>query len=109
MYINDMAEIVRLLIASGCDVDMRSEKNRTALHMAVWSRRPEIVKILLRTDCDTDVHDRYGDTPLMLCALRGYVEIMRVSRMVLEDTKINSTLIYYMTNVGLRLFFYCHD
>jgi len=69
--------VVRRLVRHGCDIDARSERNRTALHMAVWNNRPRIVRILLRDHCNLNVRDRYGDTPLMLSARRGYAEIMK--------------------------------
>jgi len=70
--------VVRRLLRHGCDVDARSERNRTALHMAVWNNRPRIVRLLLGTHCSLNVRDRYGDTPLMLSARRGYPDVMRV-------------------------------
>jgi len=73
------AEVVRRLVRHGCDIDARSERNRTALHMAVWNDRPRIVRFLLHSHCCLNVRDRYGDTPLMLSARRGYSEITKVS------------------------------
>jgi len=72
------AEVVRRLVYHGCDVNARSERNRTALHMAVWNNRPRIVKFLLNSHCSLNDRDRYGDTPLMLSARRGFPEIMKV-------------------------------
>jgi len=71
-------EVVRRLVRHGCDVDARSERNRTALHMAVWNNRARIVRFLLNSHCSLNVRDRYGDTPLMLSARRGYPEITEV-------------------------------
>ena len=68
--------MVRRLVRYGCDIDARSERNRTALHMAVWNNRPRIVRFLLRSHCSLNVRDRYGDTALMLSARRGFPEIM---------------------------------
>jgi uncharacterized protein len=71
-------EAVRLLISSGCDINVRSERNRSALHMAVWNHRPRIVSLLLNAKCELNIRDRYGDTALMMCARRGYAEILQV-------------------------------
>jgi len=71
-------EVVRRLVRHGCDVDARSERNRTALHMAVWNNRARIVRFLISSHCRVDVRDRYGDTPLMLGARRGFPDIMKV-------------------------------
>jgi len=73
-----IAEVVRRLVRHGCDVDARSERNRTALHMAVWNNRPRITRFLLNSHCKLNVRDRYGDTPLMLSARRGFPEITKV-------------------------------
>lgn len=70
--------MVKLLLSSGCDVDLQSERNRTALHMAVWSQRLRIVRILLDANCELDLKDRYGDTALMLAARKGHLDIMQV-------------------------------
>ena len=71
--------MVRRLVRHGCDIDARSERNRTALHMAVWNNRPRIARLLLNAHCSLNVRDRYGDTPLMLSARRGFPEIVKVS------------------------------
>ena len=71
--------MVRRLVRHGCDIDARSERNRTALHMAVWNNRPRIARLLLNAHCSLNVRDRYGDTPLMLSARRGFPEIMKVN------------------------------
>lgn len=70
--------MVDLLLESGCDVNLQSDRYRTALHMAVWNNNSDVVRMLLRTGCDVNIREIYGDTPVMLCARRGYANILKL-------------------------------
>ena|SRR6218665_909517 len=84
--------VVRLLLASGCDVDQQSERRRTALHMAAWHERVKVVRLLLEANCDGNLRDRYGDTALMLASRKGHLEIMQVDHFeVMEASGMESS------------------
>lgn len=68
--------IVQLLIDLGADVDLTSDRGRTALHMAVWNNQTDVVRMLLSVGCQLNVKDIYGDTPLLLCATKGFPDIL---------------------------------
>ena len=70
--------MVRLLLDSGCDINLTSNRDRTALHMAVWNNRALIAQLLLKAGIEKDTQDRHGDTALMLSARRGYSSIMKL-------------------------------
>ena len=73
------SDVVGVLVTTGGDINKRNVRSRTALHTAVWNRRPRLVRMLLdESGCEVDAKDFYGDTPMMLCAKRGYVDILQV-------------------------------
>jgi uncharacterized protein len=57
----DMAEIVRLLLDSGADVEQRGINDWTPLHYAVAERDPEAVKMLLAHGADPAQRTRIDD------------------------------------------------
>ena len=65
----------------GCDLDIASDRGRTALHSAVWSRHLNLVRMFVAMGCQLDIADRYGDTPAMLAARRGYPDVLQVYRL----------------------------
>ncbi len=73
------AELVRLLLDRGADVDARNGTGRTALHYAVFRDRPEAAKVLLERGARVDVATRIDGfgrvSPLMLAAGRGRREL----------------------------------
>ena len=71
-------DVVRLLLDSGCDINMTSNRDRTALHMAVWNDRALIAQLLLKAGIEKDTQDRHGDTALMLSARRGFTPILKL-------------------------------
>ena len=58
------AEMVRLLLQNGADIEQRDAVGRTALHRA--ARRPEVVAVLLEFGADPAVRDAFDNTPLHL-------------------------------------------
>ncbi len=67
-----------MLLDSGCDINLTSNRDRTALHMAVWNNRVMIAKLLLKNGIEKDTQDRHGDTALMMCARRGFTPMLRL-------------------------------
>jgi Ankyrin repeats (3 copies)/Bacterial-like globin len=75
------AEVVRLLIAAGADVNASSDAMRaTALHMAARRGNVEVARALLDSGAAIDAKDRKGDTPLqraIKCRKDGVADLLR--------------------------------
>lgn len=72
-------ESIKLLIASGANVNARDENGNTPLHQASMSFRgftdlPEIIRILIAAGAKVDARNNEGATPLMRAASCNAVE-----------------------------------
>ena len=74
-------EIVELLIAYGCDINVQGTSNGyTPLHDAVWANNPEAAKILLRHGANTRIKAKDGLTPLEKAVREGKTELADLLR-----------------------------
>lgn len=62
---NGYAEVVKLLIEEGSNLDMQDKKGRTALMLASRRFHTEVVSLLIRNRADVDIICNYGGTALM--------------------------------------------
>jgi len=72
------AEICRVLLAAGADVDARAEEGSTPLHYAAYKGHVETVKLLLEAKASVTVKDNQGSTPLHYAAYKGHVETVKL-------------------------------
>ena len=79
------AEVVRLLIDRGADVDAKCDDRndfghvrRTPLHVASIRRRSEIAKMLLERGADVHCQDNWGWSPLHDAAQHGFNNVSRL-------------------------------
>jgi ankyrin repeat protein len=75
--------LLRVLLAAGAPVDVRSEHRRccsgaTALHLAVAAGQTAAAEVLLAAGANPSTRDEAGWTPLHLAAARGDPEMVRV-------------------------------
>ncbi|XP_076083901.1 uncharacterized protein LOC143054747 [Mytilus galloprovincialis] len=70
-------EICRLLIDTGCKIDITSEYRGTALMFAAFGGRLEICKLLIDRGCKIDITSGGGETALHYAAKEGYLQITR--------------------------------
>jgi hypothetical protein len=61
---NGHLEIVEALVNSGVPVDVRNDKEKTPLHLAVWEGNYTIAVFLLDQGADVNAVDRYGNSPM---------------------------------------------
>jgi ankyrin repeat protein len=69
-------ESVRLLLASGVDMEKKEGSGKTALHMAAWHGNHEAVDSLLAAGADKDAKDDTGWTPLFLASMGDHCEVV---------------------------------
>ncbi|XP_059471305.1 ankyrin repeat domain-containing protein 17 isoform X2 [Neocloeon triangulifer] len=72
------ADIVRLLIENGADVNAQSSTGNTPLMYACAGGHLEVVEILLAAGANVEDHNENGHTPLMEAASAGYVNVAKV-------------------------------
>ncbi|XP_004845676.1 85/88 kDa calcium-independent phospholipase A2 isoform X1 [Heterocephalus glaber] len=71
------AEMARMLLKRGCDVDSTSTSGNTALHVAVMRNRCDCVMVLLTHGANADARGEHGNTPLHLAMLKDNVEMVK--------------------------------
>lgn len=70
-------DVVRVLCASGADMDIRDESGQSPLLLAVMFRQMPIVRILVEAGADVHTRDIYSCTPLLKAAKDDSDEISR--------------------------------
>jgi ankyrin repeat protein len=76
--VNDHIEIVKLLLATGIDVDAKNKYGRTALHQAATFDRIAIAQLLLANNADVDAKNKYGMTVLYDAIKEGSVKMVEL-------------------------------
>ena len=72
------AEVARLLIEHGADVDKRYDHFTTPLYLAAGKGHTEIVRLLIGKGADVHVRSETGGSPLLRAAGQGHAEIVRL-------------------------------
>jgi ankyrin repeat protein len=77
---NNSADVARLLVEHGADLNARNLGGETPLHLAARLRDTSIALLLLDHGADANPRDSDGDTPLMKaameCSAKGMVELL---------------------------------
>ncbi|XP_053775535.1 85/88 kDa calcium-independent phospholipase A2 isoform X1 [Desmodus rotundus] len=71
------AEMARLLLKRGSDVNSTSSAGNTALHVAVMRSRFDCVMVLLTHGAHADARGEHGNTPLHLAMSKDNVEMVK--------------------------------
>ncbi|XP_047405581.1 85/88 kDa calcium-independent phospholipase A2 isoform X3 [Sciurus carolinensis] len=71
------AEMARMLLRRGCDVDSTSASGNTALHVAVMRGRFDCVMVLLTHGANAGARGENGNTPLHLAMSKDNVEMIK--------------------------------
>ncbi|XP_006865253.1 PREDICTED: 85/88 kDa calcium-independent phospholipase A2 isoform X1 [Chrysochloris asiatica] len=71
------AEMARMLLKRGCDVNSTSSAGNTALHVAVMRNRFECVMVLLTYGANADARGEHGNTPLHLAMSKDNIEMVK--------------------------------
>lgn len=71
------AEMARMLLKRGCDVDSTSSSGNTALHVAVMRNRFDCVMALLTYGANAGARGEHGNTPLHLAMTKDNMEMVK--------------------------------
>ncbi|XP_029809371.1 85/88 kDa calcium-independent phospholipase A2 isoform X5 [Suricata suricatta] len=71
------AEMARMLLKRGCDVNSTSSVGNTALHVAVMRNRLDCVMALLTYGANAEARGEHGNTPLHLAVSKDNVEMVK--------------------------------
>ncbi|XP_036313305.1 85/88 kDa calcium-independent phospholipase A2 isoform X2 [Pipistrellus kuhlii] len=71
------AEMARMLLTRGSDVNNTSSVGNTPLHVAVTRNRFDCAMVLLTYGADANARGEHGNTPLHLAMSRGNVEMIK--------------------------------
>lgn len=63
-FASNQAEIIKLLINRGADINARNQQGKTALSLAVGNA--DITKVLIEAGADVNIRDNEGNTAMML-------------------------------------------
>ncbi len=72
------AEMIKLLLANGADVNLADEKAQTALIHACRAEKQDVVILLLDNKADPNSVDSTGMTPLMLATQEDNLELVKI-------------------------------
>jgi len=83
LHLASSAEVVKMLLAAGADINCRGDMDRTPLHFAAMADEPEIAGILAENGAQLDTIDAHGNTPLYY-ASQGCLDPSDTARTLLE-------------------------
>lgn len=83
----DRADLVKLMIKRGANVNHLDRNAMTAIHKAVIHDRPECVQVLMEAKADPNVV-YLGDTPLSIAARHNRIRICQIL-LQFHDTNVN--------------------
>ena len=94
--------MVKRLVASGLDINLKDKKNVTALHITAYygqTSHIRLAKWMLANGADVSIKDYKGNTPLDVAKARGNKEIAKI----LEEATGNSSANRKQPNKGRKL------
>ncbi len=72
------ADIVRMLITAGADVNKRTTGGRTALIYALCAKNPAGASLLLAAGANVNVKSQFGEIPLLMASKAGRSDLMEM-------------------------------
>jgi ankyrin repeat protein len=76
--LNDRADEVKHLLARGMDPNSVNANGEPMLCIAARNGSAQAAQALIVAKANVDIANRYGDTPMMLAALKGHLDIVRM-------------------------------
>ena len=87
------AEVVKLLLDRGANIEARDKYGNTALLLSAGHGQAEVVSLLLDRGANIETRDKYGKTALILAAWSGKTEV--VSLLLDRGADIEAKIIIY--------------
>ncbi|MBN3323151.1 ANKR6 protein, partial [Atractosteus spatula] len=72
------AEVVRILLKAGCDLDIQDDGDQTALHRAAVVGNTDIISALIQEGCALDRQDKDGNTGLHEVSWHGFSQSVKL-------------------------------
>ncbi|XP_052078386.1 ankyrin-1-like isoform X1 [Mytilus californianus] len=72
------ADIIQMLLDSGCNINEIDKFGRTALFVACFCGNDDVVDVLLRNNANHSLYDQIGQSPLFVASREGYHKIVQV-------------------------------
>jgi ankyrin repeat protein len=88
------AEVAKILIDAGADLELRNNSDGTALHLACFFCRPEIVELLLQSGADPNKTNSRNLTPLDSVTIELDAELEAIFRYVYDSLDLEFDLQY---------------
>ncbi|CAL4248424.1 unnamed protein product [Meganyctiphanes norvegica] len=71
--IRNHADITRILLEAGADIEKENDHSQTAMQEAAWRGNTETITVLINHKADVNSLDQYGATPLIRTAQKGHL------------------------------------
>jgi ankyrin repeat protein len=84
------ANVVKLLLAKGADVNQKLDTGETVLHVAAFNGNAKMVQVLLKAKANVAAKDKSGYTPLHLAAWNGHAAV--VAELLNAGAKADTTV-----------------
>ncbi|KAL2080256.1 hypothetical protein ACEWY4_024049 [Coilia grayii] len=99
------AEMAKILVESGANVDAQNDEGQTPLHIAAGEGDEASLKILYQSKANPNIADKMDRSPLHVAAEHGHTNIVEMltekfKSNVLARTKDGSTLLYVASQCG---------
>uniref|UniRef100_A0A4W3GDN1 Serine/threonine-protein phosphatase 6 regulatory ankyrin repeat subunit C-like n=1 Tax=Callorhinchus milii TaxID=7868 RepID=A0A4W3GDN1_CALMI len=99
------AELAKLMVEYGADVDFQNEEGQTALHVAAWEGDEFLLRFFYQCKANPNIPDKLDRSPLHIAAERGHTNVVEVltekfKSNVLARTKDGSTLMHIASQCG---------
>lgn len=72
--------MLTLLLGAGADIDARTKRGRTALHVAARQGHARVVGLLIARGADVNAKDKAGKTPLEMAIEAGHANVAELLR-----------------------------
>ncbi|XP_054758955.2 ankyrin-3-like [Lytechinus pictus] len=83
-------ECCELLLSHGANPNLSDKLGRTALHWAVFYKKPEFVKVLLKEECDITKEDKKGQNVMQFAIRMNAAKCLQLICETMTDEKILS-------------------